>query len=212
MSDPGPRKPLTARSRVAELLERHGLRADKGFGQNFLVDEAALRAIVDAAELAPGDRVLEVGPGLGVLSHALAERGAHVTSVELDRRLLPVLAETLADLERLPGAGSVEVVEGDAMRFDLARLPQGAKLVANLPYNVATAIVARALESGRFSRLVFLVLSAPSESTRYLKALADVAAIGSAARLVEALAAAKAPTDAIRLIDEMCGNGVSNGM
>lgn len=157
MSDPGPRKPLTARSRVAELLERHGLRADKGFGQNFLVDEAALRAIVDAAELAPGDRVLEVGPGLGVLSHALAERGAHVTSVELDRRLLPVLAETLADLERLPGAGSVEVVEGDAMRFDLARLPQGAKLVANLPYNVATAIVARALESGRFSRLVFLV-------------------------------------------------------
>ncbi len=65
---------------------------------------------------------------------------------------------------------------------------------------------------GRPSRLVFLVLSAPSESTRYLKALADVAAIGTNAALVEALAAAKSPADAIRLIDEMCGNGVSNGM
>ncbi len=65
---------------------------------------------------------------------------------------------------------------------------------------------------GRPSRLVFLVLSAPSESTRYLKALADVAAIGTNAALVDALAAAKSPADAIRLIDEMGGNGVSNGM
>ena len=138
-------------------MRRHGLQADKGFGQHFLVDEAALRAIVQAAELKVGDQVLEVGPGLGVLTHALASAGADVTAVELDQRLLPVLAETLADLNDDPEAGSATVVHEDALKFDLARLPEGAKLVANLPYNVATPIIANALESGRFSQLVFLV-------------------------------------------------------
>lgn len=152
-----PTKPLTARSRVSELLTRHGLHADKGFGQNFLVDPSVLSAVVGAAELAAGDTVLEVGPGLGVLTHELAAAGADVTSVELDGRLLPVLAETLADLAQAPGAGSVEIVHADAMAFDLSRLPLGSKLVANLPYNVATAIIWRALESGRFGRVVCLV-------------------------------------------------------
>jgi len=150
-------KPLTARSRVNDLLTRHGLRADKGFGQNFLVDPSVLHATLRAAELEAGDHVLEVGPGLGVLTHALASAGAHVTSVELDRRLLPVLEETLADLADRPGGGSVEVVPGDAMHFDLESMPPGSLLVANLPYNVATPIIARALESGRFRRLVVLV-------------------------------------------------------
>ena len=150
-------KPLTSRSRVNDLLTRHGLRADKGFGQNFLVDPAALNAVVSAAELQPGDHVLEIGPGLGVLTHALALTGATVTSVELDARLLPVLEETLADLAERPEAGSVEVVHADGMTFDLERMPPGSKLVANLPYNVATAIIGRVLESGRFQRLVFLV-------------------------------------------------------
>lgn len=172
---------LTARSRVADLLDRYDLRADKGFGQNFLVDDAALKAIVDAAELSPGDRVLEVGPGLGVLSHALAERGADVTSVELDRRLLPVLAETLADLPSLPGAGSVEVVEGDALDFDLSVMPPGSLLVANLPYNVATAVIGRALESGRFRRLVFLV---QREVAERLSAAPGTPAYGSLSLLV----------------------------
>lgn len=150
-------KPLTARGRVNDLLTRHGLRADKGFGQNFLVDPSVLHATLQAAELRAGDHVLEVGPGLGVLTHALASAGAHVTSVELDRRLLPVLEETLADLAEGPGGGTVEVVPADAMHFDLARMPLGSLLVANLPYNVATPIIARALESGRFRRLVVLV-------------------------------------------------------
>src|SRR5690554_1582484 len=150
-------KPLTARGRVNDLLTRHGLRADKGFGQNFLVDPSVLHATLQAAELRAGDHVLEVGPGLGVLTHALASAGRHVTSVERDRRLLPVLEETLADLAEGPGGGTVEVVPADAMHFDLARMPLGSLLVANLPYNVATPIIARALESGRFRRLVVLV-------------------------------------------------------
>ncbi len=144
-------RPLTAPSRVQALLRRHDLTPDKGFGQNFLVDASALRAIVDAAEVSPSDTVFEAGPGLGVLTRALAERAAHVVSVELDRRLMPVLAETLA------GLGNVELVEADAVRFDYRSLPEGALLVANLPYNAATAVLTRALESARFRRLVFLV-------------------------------------------------------
>lgn len=174
-------KPLTARSRVADLLARHGLRADKGFGQNFLVDPSVLSAVVGAADIAPGERVLEVGPGLGVLTHALARAGADVTSVELDARLLPVLAETLADLADMPAAGSVEVIHADAMTFDLGGLPAGSKLVANLPYNVATAVVARALEAGRFSRLVFLV---QREVADRLAATPSSSAYGSLSLLV----------------------------
>jgi 16S rRNA (adenine1518-N6/adenine1519-N6)-dimethyltransferase len=148
---------LTARGRVGTLLREHGLSADKGFGQNFLVDEAALRAIVGAADIEPGTAVFEVGPGLGVLTRALAERGAVVVSVELDRRLLPPLHETLADFLDRSGPGSVRLVHGDATTFDLETLPPGGSLVANLPYNVATAVVTRALASRRFRRLVFLV-------------------------------------------------------
>lgn len=142
---------LTAPSQVAALLRRHGLTPDKGLSQNFLVDAAALRAIVDAAAIEAGDTVLEVGPGLGVLTRELARRAARVVSVELDRRLFDVLGETLA------GADNVELVHADAARFDFTGLPPGALLVANLPYAVATAVVTRALESCRFKRMVFLV-------------------------------------------------------
>ncbi len=143
--------PLTSVRRVRDLLARYGLRADKGFGQNFLVDDAALAAIVSAAELTGSDTVLEVGPGLGVLTRELAARSSRVVSVELDGRLLPLLAETLIGLE------NVQLVHGDGLTFGLSTLPTGSLFVANLPYNVGTPILIRALESGRFKRLVFLV-------------------------------------------------------
>lgn len=149
--------PLTSRSRVLGLLEQHALSASKALGQNFLVDPSALDAIVRAADVAPGEAVLEVGPGLGVLTRALLDAGAELTSIELDARLIPLLQETFAAELGRTGPGSLRLVHGDALRFDLASLPAGAKLVANLPYNVATPILTRALESGRFSRLVFLV-------------------------------------------------------
>lgn len=142
---------LTGRATVRSLLERHGLHADKSYGQNFLVDAAALSSIVDAAELQPQASVFEVGPGLGTLTVELARRVGRVVSVELDSRMLPVLAETLA------GHDNVELLNTDALSFDLSQLPAGALLVANLPYNVATPMIVRALESGRFARLVFLV-------------------------------------------------------
>jgi 16S rRNA (adenine1518-N6/adenine1519-N6)-dimethyltransferase len=112
------------------------VRPRKSLGQHFLVDDNILRVIERFADLQPDDVVLEVGPGLGVLTRFLAERVAHVHAVELDRRLEP----------HLTGIERVDVHWGDALRMDIARLdPPPRKLVANLPYNVATPLVAESL-------------------------------------------------------------------
>lgn len=90
------KKPVIATPEVTNyILRRFNLHADKKLGQNFLIDEDIVRRIAAAAELAPGEPVLEVGPGIGTLTQALAETGADVTAVELDKRLLPVLEKTL---------------------------------------------------------------------------------------------------------------------
>jgi 16S rRNA (adenine1518-N6/adenine1519-N6)-dimethyltransferase len=115
--------------------------AKKELGQHFLVDENLLGVIGRLAELGPEDVLLEVGPGLGVLTAYLAERVAHVHAVELDRSLEPALAERLAP------NGNVELHFGDALRLDLASLdPTPTKLVANLPYNIATPLVVESLD------------------------------------------------------------------
>ncbi len=140
---------LTSPKTVQELLRRHGLWADRRFGQNFLVSEAHLRRIVEAAKPFQGP-VYEVGPGLGVLTRALLEAGAEVTAIEKDLRLRPVLEETLAGLP-------VRLLFADALAFPWEEVPPGSLLVANLPYNIATPLVTRLLKTGRFARLVFLV-------------------------------------------------------
>ena len=113
----------------------------KELGQHFLVDENILGVIGRLAELGGDDVVLEVGPGLGVLTRYLAAQVAHVHAVELDRSLEPKLREVLA------ASSSVELRFGDALRLDLSTLdPAPTKLVANLPYNVATPIVAESLD------------------------------------------------------------------
>jgi 16S rRNA (adenine1518-N6/adenine1519-N6)-dimethyltransferase len=132
-------------------LQQHGLRPDRAFGQNFLVDANALAAIVAAAELDGSETVVEFGPGLGVLTAELARHAAEVIAVEIDSRLLPVLAETLA------GLPNVTVLNEDALDFDYSRLPPGSRLVANLPYNVATPLIMAALESAVIGRLVVMV-------------------------------------------------------
>jgi 16S rRNA (adenine1518-N6/adenine1519-N6)-dimethyltransferase len=112
------------------------VRAKKRLGQHFLADENILTVIERLAELGPDDVVLEIGPGLGVLTRRLADRAGHVHAVELDRSLEPHLADLLA-------RDNVDLHWGDALALDLAALdPAPTKLVANLPYNVATPIVA----------------------------------------------------------------------
>ena len=113
----------------------------KALGQHFLVDENILGVIGRLAELAPTDVVLEIGPGLGVLTAYLADRVAHVHAVELDRTLEPQLDQ------RLAGRPNVDVHYGDALALDLAAIAPGArKLVANLPYSVATPIIVESLD------------------------------------------------------------------
>ena len=115
--------------------------AKKELGQHFLVDENILGVIGRLAELAPADVVLEVGPGLGVLTAYLADSVAHVHAVELDRSLEGPLAE------RLEGRAHVELHFGDALRLDLdALVPKPTKLVSNLPFNVATPLVVESLD------------------------------------------------------------------
>ncbi|MEZ4632373.1 MAG: 16S rRNA (adenine(1518)-N(6)/adenine(1519)-N(6))-dimethyltransferase RsmA [Deinococcales bacterium] len=134
-----------------ELLKRYQLKADKSFGQNFLIDANALQAIVEAADISPDDHALEIGPGLGVLTRELCLRAKQVTSIELDKRLIPILKEHLAAFDHL------NLIQADALDYDFHYLPADSLLVANLPYNVATTILSKALASGRFKRLVFLV-------------------------------------------------------
>ena len=137
------RDPLTPTD-VRRLLHEHGLAPRKSSGQNFVVDPNTVRRIVEASGVGPADTVLEVGPGLGSLTIPLADAAARVVALEIDAGLVRVLEETFAD------DANVTIVHGDALRADLAALVDGgpATLVANLPYNVATPIVMRALEAG----------------------------------------------------------------
>lgn len=134
---------LLTPTRVQALLREHGLAPRKAAGQNFVTDANTVRRIVAAAAIAPDDTVLEIGPGLGSLTLALAEAARRVVAVEIDAGMVGALAEVVGDLEH------VEVVHADALRSDLDALLAGdpARLVANLPYNVATPLVFHALDS-----------------------------------------------------------------
>lgn len=173
--------PLTSPTVVRRLLQDYGLQADKNFGQNFLVDANVLHSIVQAAQLSDKDTVLEIGPGLGVLTRELLSRAQNVTSIELDKRLIPLLRDTLP-------ADNFQLVQGDALEFPLHTLPENSLLVANLPYNVATTLVMNCLESLRFKRLVFLV---QKEVAERLVASAGDAAYGALSLLRHYFAEAK---------------------
>ena len=121
---------------LRDVINRHGLFASKALGQNFLFDEQLLDRIAAIPGKLKGQDVLEVGPGPGGLTRALLRAGANVTAIEMDKRCLPALAELS---EAFPG--QLTVIEGDATRIDPATLFAGAyHIVANLPYNVGTAL------------------------------------------------------------------------
>lgn len=135
-----------SRPEVLRLLKDNGISPSRSLGQNFVGDANTVRRVVRLAGVRPGDRVVEVGAGLGSLTLALAEAGAVVTAVERDRWLVPVLGRVIAG--KAPGA-AVTVVEADAMTLDWAALLGCSgpfALVANLPYNIATPLVADLLD------------------------------------------------------------------
>lgn len=144
---------LSALPPLREVIARHGLMADKRLGQNFLLDLNLTRKIARLAEPLRDVPVLEVGPGPGGLTRALLEAGALVTAVEKDRRCL----EALADLQAAAGP-RLRLIEGDALEQDYAALFETPPIVvANLPYNVGTALLLAWLERPRdFSRFVLM--------------------------------------------------------
>lgn len=141
---------------ISTLLDTHGLRPSRALGQNFVADPNTVRRVARLADLGGDDSVLEFGAGLGSLTLALAETGARVVAVELDRHLLPVLRSVVEPV-------GVEVVAGDAMTLDIVSLlaERGTgpwSLVSNLPYNLATPLVLRTLvEVPSVQRLLVMV-------------------------------------------------------
>lgn len=128
---------------VPSLLRAHGLSPKKSLGQNFLVDTVALERIVAAAEVTPTSSVLEVGPGLGSLTRHLAQAAERVVAVELDQNLIPILEDVLGD------AANVEIVHGDMLKLDPARLmgEDGYLVVANIPYYITSNLIRHLLEA-----------------------------------------------------------------
>ena len=137
---------LLGAGEVREIAARIGIRPAKRLGQNFVIDPGTIRRILAAADLDPGDVVLEVGPGIGSLTLGLVEAARVVVAVEVDHVLAAELPRTLAD--RAPAlAGRLEVVTADALGLTAAAVgPVPTALVANLPYNVAVPVVLHLLE------------------------------------------------------------------
>ena len=135
---------LTDPGETTAVLKKHALSLKKRFGQNFLIDAHVLDRIVAAADIGKEDTVLEIGPGIGTLTQALAEAAGRVVAVEIDRDLIPILSETLAAYP------NVEIVNEDILKYDIAALAARAdgrlKVVANLPYYITTPIIMHLLE------------------------------------------------------------------
>ena len=139
---------------VHYICKRFDIKMSKKLGQNFLIKRGIVDEIVHAAELTVGEPVLEVGPGIGTLTQGLAQSGADVTAIELDRRLLEVLDTTLASYD------NVRIIHGDVLKLDLPTImnQKPFKVVANLPYYITTPIIMSLLESKLpIERLVVMV-------------------------------------------------------
>ena len=131
-----------------EIIQKYEFMFQKKFGQNFLIDTHVLEKIISAAGITKDDCVLEIGPGIGTITQYLAENAGHVVAVEIDRNLIPILKETLADYD------NVTVINEDILRVDIKALAEEynggkpIKVVANLPYYITTPIIMGLFESG----------------------------------------------------------------
>lgn len=129
------------------VLEKHGFHFQKKYGQNFLIDKNILEKIVDAAQIGADDVVLEIGPGIGTMTQYLCERAREVIAVEIDDKLIPVLADTLSEYD------NVTVIHQDILKVDIRALAEEKnggrpiKVVANLPYYITTPIIMELFES-----------------------------------------------------------------
>ncbi len=137
---------------IADIKERYNFRLSKSLGQNFITDRSVIERIVDGSGAGPEDLVIEIGPGIGVLTDEAADRAGHVTAIEIDSKLIPILGETLA------GHNNVDIVNQDILKTDLNALIEERRseglftgdvmIIGNLPYYITTPIIMKILESG----------------------------------------------------------------
>ncbi|MGI6721191.1 MAG: 16S rRNA (adenine(1518)-N(6)/adenine(1519)-N(6))-dimethyltransferase RsmA [Anaerovoracaceae bacterium] len=142
-------KPYTVKS-IKELKNKYNFRMTKSLGQNFLTDRGIIEEIVEGAEIGPDDLVIEIGPGMGVLTSVVAERARKVIAIEIDSGLLPILAQTLAEYD------NIEIINADVLKSDLRKLIENARasddkidkveIIGNLPYYITTPIIMKILE------------------------------------------------------------------
>ena len=138
---------LYAPSTIREIKDRYGFKLSKSLGQNFLTDKNIIDKIIDATEITDEDLVIEIGPGIGVLTYEAAQRAKKVTAIELDKNLIPILEDTLRDFD------NVDIINQDVLKTDLNRIIEEAgcrstKIIGNLPYYITTPIIMNILESG----------------------------------------------------------------
>ena len=130
-----------------EIIRKHNFSIQKKYGQNFLIDEHVLNKIIAAAELTEDDYVIEIGPGIGTMTERMATECRHVTAIEIDKELIPILSETLS------GFDNVDIINEDVLKVDLNKLiaerndNKPVKVVANLPYYITTPIIMSLLEN-----------------------------------------------------------------
>ena len=130
-----------------EIIKKHNFSIQKKYGQNFLIDEHVLNKIIAAAELSKDDYVIEIGPGIGTMTERMAPECRHVTAIEIDKELIPILSETLS------GFDNVDIINEDVLKVDLNKLiaerndNKPVKVVANLPYYITTPIIMSLLEN-----------------------------------------------------------------
>lgn len=149
---------LTSPKVISEIMKCNDIAFTKSLGQNFLIDENILNKVVAVAEVTKDDYILEVGPGIGALTAALANRAKKVVAIEIDKGIIPVLRKSVEDFD------NVEVIEGDVLKVDLAKLAQenfdssDFKVVANLPYYITTPVIMKLLSAQLPIRvMVFMV-------------------------------------------------------
>lgn len=141
-----------SRTEIKALMEAHGFHLSKGLGQNLLTDGNIIRKIVEAAEISADDVVVEIGPGIGALTSELCKNAKKVISVEIDKRIIPLLQEVTKDYENL------EIVNCDIMDFNISDIGENYKIVGNLPYYITSPIIMKLLEESRKPDVMVLMI------------------------------------------------------
>ncbi len=139
-------RPLTSPNRIHDIMKAYGMQFSKKWGQNFIIDQNIVENIVESAGIIDDDMVLEIGPGIGSMTYVLSQYAHKVLAVEIDKKLIPILSETLHECD------NVYVEQGDILKVDINSLidkylnGKSIKVVANLPYYVTTPIIMKLLE------------------------------------------------------------------